>query len=479
MGPPTACHACADVLNGNWVGTSTIPAHGLYPHQWSWDTAFISYGHAIMNASRARIEMEALFDGQWRNGLLPHIVFNPAVPDSAYFPGADYWRSSANSSGEAPAAPETSGIVNPPVHTSAVLNLLRRDPSAETRAFASRMYAPLTRWMDYLRTERDPDGNGLVYIRHPWESGMDNAATWDAILEGIVVPPGSIPAYHRTDLNHSDPADRPSNATYDRFVYLMICARNFSYSEAAISGRGGCPFLVEDVLFNTLYIQGAADLAELALLTGHAADAPRWRAVAKRAMASLSAQRWQANLSMFSDWDMRGGSPILVRSVGGLAPLLLPNATLAAIGSSAAESRRDALLATLRTSPGYKSAVHGVPSLDPLDPRFSPRLYWRGPAWFNIDWLLLQGLLGGGTPAAAAASREESESEHAADELKARLLKTMSELVERHGAREYWDPFTGEPHGTTSFSWTAALYLDAFCAGEEDPIRSGLLSRDS
>ena len=77
------------------------------------------------------------------------------------------------------------------------------------------------------------------------------------VLENIDVPIGSIPPYTRADLNpHTDPADRPSNATYDRFVYLMICARNRSYSEHLISrAEGGCPFLIEDVFFNSLLAQ--------------------------------------------------------------------------------------------------------------------------------------------------------------------------------------------------------------------------------
>ena len=173
------------MLRYNWVGTSTIPAHGLYPHQWSWDTAFISYGHAVTNATRARIELESLFKGQWANGMLPHIVFNPHVPAGAYFPGPNYWRSSNASPGVAPAAPETSGIVNPPVHASAVLNLVRRSMATaeevETLAFLDRMYPKLAASIDFLKRERDPDGNGLCYVRHPWENGMDNSPVWDEV----------------------------------------------------------------------------------------------------------------------------------------------------------------------------------------------------------------------------------------------------------------------------------------------------------
>ena len=41
------------MLGRNWTGTSTIPAAGLYPHQWNWDTGFIAIGHARYDQARA------------------------------------------------------------------------------------------------------------------------------------------------------------------------------------------------------------------------------------------------------------------------------------------------------------------------------------------------------------------------------------------------------------------------------------------
>src|SRR4051794_8610311 len=36
--------AAAHVLLGNWTGGSTVPSRTLYPHQWSWDSAFVTIG---------------------------------------------------------------------------------------------------------------------------------------------------------------------------------------------------------------------------------------------------------------------------------------------------------------------------------------------------------------------------------------------------------------------------------------------------
>src|SRR4051795_11524610 len=93
MGPrligdePALWAAPARVLNANWTGAATVPSPGLYPHQWSWDSAFISIGLARYRLDRAEQELLTLFRGQWANGLLPHIVFNGSVARRAYFPG--------------------------------------------------------------------------------------------------------------------------------------------------------------------------------------------------------------------------------------------------------------------------------------------------------------------------------------------------------------------------------------------------------
>ena len=79
--------AAIAVLGRNWHGHSTVPSRGLYPHQWSWDSAFIALGLRHWAPRRAATELLSLFGAQWADGRVPHIVFNPAVHDDAYFPG--------------------------------------------------------------------------------------------------------------------------------------------------------------------------------------------------------------------------------------------------------------------------------------------------------------------------------------------------------------------------------------------------------
>ncbi|MER6921303.1 hypothetical protein ABT314_20265, partial [Streptomyces spiralis] len=104
----TLRRGAARVLIDNWTGTSTVPSRTLYPHQWSWDSAFIAIGLRHLSVRRAQQELESLLAGQWADGRIPHIVFNPAVPYDAYFPSPDFWQSAhAGRPSGAPSAPQT------------------------------------------------------------------------------------------------------------------------------------------------------------------------------------------------------------------------------------------------------------------------------------------------------------------------------------------------------------------------------------
>lgn len=391
------------VLDANWLGTSTVPSRALYPHQWSWDSAFIAIGLRHRSPARARRELVTLFSAQWPDGRVPHIVFDPATPPEAYFPGPGFWR-----------AGRTSGIVQPPVHARAVLAVHEAEPD---RAFLAELYPKLVAWHEYLRGKRDFGGHGLAAIVHPWESGMDNSPAWDGPLSRV--PPAA--GFVRRDLEHGRAADRPSDEDYGRYVRLAADYRDSGYTD-------GGAFVVEDPGFNALLADAELALAEIAEQLGLPSDAHR--EAAARVAKALQETLWHNGF--FFARDVRTGSLTPQYTCAGLLPLVLPDLAVA-----------PALLATA-TGPRFGlGRVHGVPSYDLTAPDFDPGRYWRGPSWFNIGWLVRQGLLHHG--------------EHAlAERLRADLLETAAAT----DFAEYCDPLTGTGHGTRSFSWTAAVTLD-------------------
>ncbi|WP_393083410.1 hypothetical protein [Streptomyces sp. LN704] len=440
----------AHVLEGNWTGTSTVPSRGLYPHQWSWDSAFIAIGLRHVSPLRAQTELETLLGAQWGDGRIPHIVFNPSVPLDAYFPSPDFWRSStAGRAAGAPRTVQTSGIVQPPVHALAAWLVHQADPGlSRARSFLPRMYPRLAAWHRYLLHRRDLGGGGLASVVHPWEQGMDNSPCWDAPLGRITPAPPRT--FRRADLDHGSAEDRPTDLDYGRYVRLATDYRDGGYADGAGAGAvaGAGRFAVEDPSFNALLIASEHALAAIARELGAAGTARHARA--ERLTAALVERLWDPAEGMFFCRDVYGGgesgphgterrSPsgalIPERSVAGLLPLILPALP------------RDIATTLVRTAGGPHFGLGGVarlvPSYDLTGHAFDPRRYWRGPAWFNTNWLLERGL--------------RLHGEHGrARELRSALLET----ADTSGFAEYVDPYTGEACGALGFSWTAALTLD-------------------
>ena len=402
--------AAEAVLTANWTGGSTVPSRRQYPHQWGWDAAYIAIGWSWIDPARAATELESLLAGQWDDGRVPHIVFHPDVPEDAYFPGPAFWRR------------PTSGITQPPLHARAALEVARRGAGDD---FLRRVFGRLAAQHAYLAGRRDFGGGGLAAIVHPWESGLDDSPAWDAPLAAVELPPGGIEPYERRDRLHVDPSERPSDAAYDRFVHLAGAYRDTGYED-----DGGAAFLVEDPLFNAIWLWSTHALVEIAKRIGE--DAGPFREAADGIHAALLSRLWDGE--RFRPRDLVAGRLLEPRTILGFGPLLDP---------SLPADVRDRVVADLR-SPHFRSSEGiGVASYDLLAPEFDRRRYWRGPVWANLNWLLARGLRGHGLSAAA-------------DELE----RTTVGLVERSGMREYFDPVTGDGLGAGEFSWTAAVVTD-------------------
>ena len=65
------------VLLGNRRSGYTLPTNNkLYPAQWNWDSAFIALGYSYFNLNFALGEISTLLKGQWKDGMVPHILFH-------------------------------------------------------------------------------------------------------------------------------------------------------------------------------------------------------------------------------------------------------------------------------------------------------------------------------------------------------------------------------------------------------------------
>ncbi|MCB2192514.1 MAG: DUF547 domain-containing protein [Deltaproteobacteria bacterium] len=412
------------ILADNWTGSYTRPSAGLYPHQWSWDSAFIAMGLARYDHHRAMAELRHLFGHQWPNGMVPQIVFNPKVLGS-YFPEPDFW--------QVPEGRGSSGITMPPLHAVAVWRIFLQAGGA-ARDFLAEMYPKLKAYHAYLYRERDPDNTGLVYIRHPWESGLDNSPSWDGPLERIEIDHGRLPVYQRRDLDHGIPAQqRPSDYYYDRYVYLVDLFRRAKYDEAAI--RSECPFLVQDVLFNSILCRANHALVQIGKQVGQDVSQPQeWLDATSKA---IQQNLWCAEHKQFGPYDLVGRELLNIPTAAGFMPLF----------AVAADGQQAQILYERANSVSFCALHQGncftVPNYDMARDDFDSRNYWRGPVWININWMLSQGMKSYGF-------REKADA----------MKKDMIQLPVRFGFYEYYDSITGAGYGSDNFSWTAALFID-------------------
>jgi hypothetical protein len=414
---PQRAHTAEDaiaVLRENDRGSYNVPTKGLYPFQWNWDSCFTALGQSHFDMDRAFAEIETLFAHQWDDGMVPHMVFHEAAP--TYFPGPDVW-------GTGRAIP-TSGITQPPIAGFAVAELYRRGGDA----FAPRARAllhKLDRYHDWFYRTRDPRGEGLVAVIHPWES-RDNTVDWDEGFERV--PTGGIAPYTRSDTKHADPATRPTKAHYDRYLWLVQHFRSLGWDSNKT--HDASPFQIVDPGFNAILIRSCIETADLADALGEPAIAERNRTWAAHGLKALD-RLWSEPAQQYMPYDRVGEKLLDSPSIGGLIPVFAPIPA----------HRAAAIAATIRAIGEHVRYL--VPSHDPRDARFDVKRYWRGPIWHVCNYLIVNGLRLAGETAVAD-----------------RIVADSLALIDRSGFAEYYEPIDGSPLGGGRFSWTAAIVLE-------------------
>jgi len=412
------------ILRQNDRGTYTVPTHGLYPFQWNWDSCLSAIGFGHFDEGRAWTEIETLFDHQWEDGMVPHIVFHQ--PDDGYFPGPDVWQTGRKV--------PTSGITQPPVAGFAVRRLFERAKYKEgARARAAGLLPKIAAWHDWFFRRRDPKGSGLVAILHPWESGRDNSIDWDAAFERV--PTEGVMKFVRRDTQHADPSHRPTQAQYERFIWLVQLYRGLGWDNSKL--HDASPFQLVDPGFNAILLRSCADTADLADELGFADIAARSRAQAAKGLAAMESL-WSDSHGQYVCVDRKIERLVDSPSVGGLL------AAFCAIPGD----RAAALADRIRVLSGR--AEYMVPSHDPASPLFDGLRYWRGPVWLIVNYMIADGL-------ARAEQRE----------IVRRIVDDSLRLIEKSGFAEYYHPITGEPCGGGSFTWTAAMVIEFLTEARE------------
>jgi hypothetical protein len=380
IGPSTA-ELAEEVLRRGWLEGSrdgrgfayTQPSPGRYPWQWYWDSCFAAICRRRFEPGRARRELETLLAAQRPDGFIGHTIFWDRPVTLRRYP---FYNVASRRAFQT----ET---IQPPLLAWA-WRIAVGDPAAEPRIGAQ---------VEWLTRNRDLDGDGLLWIVQPDESGLDASPKFDPVWGW------------RADGRLG-------------FPLLVAANRRRGFDARRVRNAGG-PLLCE-VLVNTLWSLSLQALGR------------------PSATPALVDRLWDERRGLFLDEAQPGGLRPDIATVAALAPLALPDLP-EEIGRRLVEqhllSEREFL-----TPVAPPSVAAGEPSYEPDGGHGPIRRYWRGPTWINTAWLCWLGLRRLGY-------REGAD----------RMAKGLIGAVEREGLREYYDPRTGRGMGARDFAWSALV----------------------
>jgi hypothetical protein len=369
------------VLRQNWVVGRrgevefgyTEPSPGRYPWQWYWDSCFAAIVWRRFEPARARAELESLLAAQRPDGFVGHTIF---------------WRSHVSwlrliFYNVARRRTDQTESIQPPLLAWA-WRIAVGDPNEEPR---------IGRQVDWLARNRDLEGDGLLWIVQPDESGLDASPKFEEVWGRRAV--GRL-----------------------GFPLLVHRNRRLGWDARRIRDAGG-PVLCEP-LVNTLWSLSLQALGR------------------PSATPALVDRLWDERRGLFLDEAQPGGERLQTLTWASLAPLALPDLP-EAIGRRLVEEHllceREFL-----TPVAPPSVAVGERGYEPGGGHGPIRRYWRGPTWVNSAWLVWIGLRRLGY---------EAEAE--------RLAAGVIGAVAREGLREYYDPRDGRGLGARDFAWSALV----------------------
>lgn len=424
---------CIEILEKNKRGDYTIPAEGLYPHQWLWDSCFIAIGLAEYDVERAKKELLSLLRGQWSNGMLPHMIFDSSDEHARDRNIWQSWRS--------PYAPDglaTSGLTQPPMLAEAIVRIGEKMKTVERRAWYQDMFPALLAYHQWMYKERDPHHEGLILLIHPWESGLDNSPPWISQLHMHSKPwwvtfiektkLDKVVLFFRRDTSHVPPGQRMSNI--DAILYFTIVQRlkRKNWDIDRILERSH--FSIDDLAFNSILVRANHHLKAIAKNIGRKLPDDLLESMSKTEVAIETL--WDAFHKNYFSQTFITHKLIKEPTITTLLPLYAGSVT---------KERAEELVQMLRSKQHFDSR-YPIPSVPLNSPSFKEFGYWQGPSWINTNWLIIDGLRRYGY---------EKEAQDIED-------KTI-EMVGIHGPYEYFSPLSGKPAGARNFSWTAALTI--------------------
>ena len=403
-------------LLGNRRRGYTLPTNNkLYPAQWNWDSCFIALGYSYFNLNFALKEINTLLDGQWKDGMVPHILFHNTKTN--YYPNYTAWNCGNKI--------HSSGITQPPILATILKEILDKNKINKTQFInIKKIIKKIKKFHEWFIQFRDPKKTGLVSILHPWESGYDNSPLWDDPMNKVKIEKNI--KYKRADNKVVNPDFRPLDIDYDRYVTIKNNLRKLKYNPKKVYKSS--LFNVVDVGFNSIFLKANKDLVELLDTFGlNKKKIDNYIKVTEKNFLKL----YDKKRKTFFSKDIKNNKKIYIPSITNYFLLF------ADLNNDKINKR---LIQNLKKH--NLKEKYFFSSIKSNHKSFEEKRYWRGPVWINCNWFICKGL--------------KNKDRLFSDKIKNKTIQ----ILEKKGFFEYFSCKSGQPMGAKNFSWSAALYLD-------------------
>lgn len=383
------------------------PSKDFYNHQYFWDTCFhIHILCALGEIGLAKDCFRTQFAMQTDSGFVGHIHYWKHIKPSRI---TDIFQNRA-SLGWDLFRPHMSALIQPPLVAQALQRIRHASGDVD---FMKEMLPKLKKYFDWLHQNRNFDGDHLIGIITPFESGMDWKASYDPVI----------------GFRHG----RPNKTLFWKVIGIDVLNFLDNYRCSKIKERNR--FLVKDAGFNAFYAQNLRALAKMCKEVGdadHLIYSQRFEAVRDSMLNLLYDEEAAAFFDVYGPQNTK-------------LKILTPTIFFPIVLDGMPSEIRDRILEKHFHNPKEFNTAYPIPSLAVEDPAFDPgqsTYIWRGPTWIVNNWFMHQFFMEKGY---------HEEAQH--------LIKAIKELIDKSGFREYYDPNTGKGHGAKQFTW-AGLVVD-------------------
>lgn len=401
------------------------PAKKEYVYQFLWDTAFHAIVLSHFDTNWAKREIQNYLLAQWDDGFIPHIIFwkgqTHDLPHWAFLESKPSLR------------PNTSAITQPPILGIAVEEIYEKDKDL---VFLKEVVPKIAKNFKWLQENRDPDKDNLVSIISPNESGMDELPVFQLVTGFVGQDLVRLHyAFRKPDL---------LNQVYN-FNSKKILEKDY--------------FNVEEVLFNTVFIENARSLSRLYKVLKNKTESDFFKKAAEATEKALLKKLWDPQDNIFYSIYSRNEKKARIKTAASLIPLFLEKLP---------QEKLTLLLSDHLLNPAEFWTQYPVPTVSRDDTHYSPlefpeyqhrfggkivnkvyltfykelKMLWRGPTWIATNWFIVKGLR-----------------KHGQDKIADQIVEKMIEMIEKWGFREYYNPETGQGYRRENFGWST-LILD-------------------